>query len=92
MFEVSIPEAWKALPGRRHVLIDDCIEHDFIAHSKKCNCCDEVKPEEDFTKLKSGKLRSYCRVCMTRKSTEWKARNREHVNAYQRERKLRLKA
>ena len=86
MFNLSIPEAWKAIPGRRHVCLDD----DELAVMKKCNCCGVLKTELDFAKTPTG-LRSYCRACMSAKTREWQKANRERKNAGQRSRRARAK-
>ena len=87
MFNLSIPESWKSIPGRRHVCLDD----DELGVMKRCNGCGVLKPEQDFAKTPTG-LRSNCRVCTSIKTREWEKANRERRNAYQREYRTRAKA
>ena len=89
MFDLRIPDEWKALPGRRHVCFD---ESDRVLIWKVCNHCGLNKSEEAYGMRKGGKLRSYCRDCMSAKNIEYQKANRARLNAYQRDRKARLRA
>lgn len=51
---------------------------------KHCNNCKTTKPAEEFHKdstTKSG-LRVFCKVCVNAKRKEYRERNRDSVNEY----------
>ena len=81
MFDLRIPASWASLPGRRHVCQDDDLYEYHPAVQKKCACCGEVKPEDDFSGRREGGLRSYCKVCAAAKARAWNHANRERINA-----------
>ena len=39
--------------------------------TKTCTHCKEVKDTSDFYLMKTGKYRSYCKVCSRAENTEW---------------------
>lgn len=62
----------------------------------KCVCCQEWKPDTGFPRHASSGYRrgrhSTCTACQTKGMAAWRAANREHVRAYDRERKRRQRA
>jgi hypothetical protein len=59
----------------------------WMKKEKECRGCSAVKPAEDFGPSKRGAygLRSRCRACERAANLAWQRKNRDHVNAKQRE-------
>ena len=55
--------------------------------SKTCNKCGEEKPLEQFPKRAEAPdgRRAECRKCYTRRQMEWRRKNRDKYNRYQRQ-------
>ena len=47
----------------------------------RCARCGEPKPLAEFRRLTSGSWSSYCRECARQCTREWRARNRDEINA-----------
>jgi len=66
------------------------------ADHKRCPTCEAVKPATDFTldQSRTGDLRrkSACRSCADKATTQWKEKNRDRYNEYQRQYRARRKA
>jgi len=56
--------------------------------TKVCSRCDRTKQESEFSKrkLSSDGLQAYCKDCSKICLSRWQQNNREHYNAYMRER------
>lgn len=60
--------------------------------SKKCTCCNEVKPTTEFTKKKIGEkcgFSSQCKACIYKKRKEYRLDNPEEYNRIKRNQNLR---
>lgn len=79
MFNLHVPASLARLPGRRHVCEDD--SEGLERCGKVCGFCHEWKDESCYSITKPGYLRSYCKACMSKKSTEWNAANKERRRA-----------
>jgi hypothetical protein len=55
---------------------------------KRCGRCTEVKPVDQFYRLKSGYLHGYCRPCVTESCREWRRANRDKVLEVERRRRV----
>ena len=80
----------------RHAFMPNDDYRDAPADHKLCPACGEIKPQVEFTKdnSRSGNLRrkSHCRTCSDKAVNQWKGKNRERYNAYQRAYRAKRKA
>lgn len=79
MFDIRIPQEWASIPGRRHVCEDD--NEGIERAGKVCGNCNEWKGEDSYSITTRGYLRSYCKACMSAKSTAWNQANKERRKA-----------
>jgi len=79
MFNLHVPASLASLPGRRHVCEDD--NEGIERAGKVCGFCHEWKGEDSYSITTRGYLRSYCKACMSKKSTAWNQANKERVKA-----------
>lgn len=49
--------------------------------AKRCSSCGQTLPSECFYRIKNRGLSSRCKDCEKAYQAEWRARNREHINA-----------
>lgn len=49
---------------------------------KRCNDCGITKPVDQFYKTKQGWVKSICKICSVRQSTEWAKRNRRRITEH----------
>lgn len=77
-----------AMPRKeyRRIHADAIKEHKFIdgIEHRKCQCCNEYKPLEQFYK-RNNIYQGYCKQCSKSKFTDWRKSNREKWNEYHRE-------
>lgn len=73
----------------RHAFMDGDSYREMPKDMKLCPSCHEIKPLEMFTKDNSrsgiAKRKSHCKSCSKTKCQEWKEKNRDAYNQYQRE-------
>jgi hypothetical protein len=63
---------------------EDHTHIDGVEH-RRCQRCREYRPLIEFKRRKAGTYQGYCVECSRSYLREWRARNREHHNAYHRE-------
>lgn len=72
----------------RHAYMPEDSYRDMPKDCKLCPVCEEIKPITEFTKdnNRSGQTRrkSKCRSCSNKLVNEWKEKNRDKYNEYQR--------
>ena len=80
----------------RHAAMDGDSYCNMPKDHKRCPCCLETKPAFDFSvdNGRSGtiKRKSICKQCSDVKVNQWKERNRNEYNAYQRAYRAKRKA
>lgn len=62
---------------------DHCVVNDI--EQRRCQRCHEYKPLDGFSIRRAGTRHGYCQPCVRVYLIEWRAKNRVHWNAYQRE-------
>lgn len=65
-------------------------------HQKLCPSCEEIKDGSEFSldRSRSGEIqrKSFCRSCANKSAIEWKGKNRDKYNEYQRQYRAKRKA
>lgn len=58
-----------------------------LVASKVCRTCGNLKGREDFSYCRTtlDKMQPSCKACATERAREWKRRNRDRVNAWERD-------
>ncbi len=79
----------------RHAFMPNDDYRDMPADHKLCPTCKGIKPRSEFTtdNSRSGvlKRKSYCRSCSDKAVNQWKEKNRDRYNEYQRAYRARRK-
>jgi hypothetical protein len=80
----------------RHAFMKDDDYREMPKDHKLCPCCKSIKPLTAFvadnTRSGLAKRKSHCKSCSDTLVKEWKDKNREKYNAYQRAYRARRKA